>query len=127
MRSKKPSLKPAIPPSKPARSAGANQPNPKTERPAPAAGADKTAEYWAPRINQHLIRSVSSLIDVGHELSAAKARLPHGEWQRLFDTKLIHLRGGHPDPCRRGGLVSAARSRAAQESVSEASSGSVSF
>ncbi len=90
MRNKKSSLKPAIPPSKPARSAGANQPTPKAESPAPAPGAN-TAAHWAARINTHLLRSASSLIDAGHELNAAKARLEHGEWERLFETKLIHL------------------------------------
>jgi hypothetical protein len=71
MGNKKPSLKPAIPPTKVVRSAGANQPNPKTERRAPKPGANNTAEYWAPRINQHLFRSVSSLIEAGRELIAA--------------------------------------------------------
>jgi len=91
MRIKTPSLKPAVLPSKAVRSAGANQPNPKTERPAPKPGAHTTAEHWAARINTHLLRSASSLIDAGHELNAAKARLEHGEWQKLVETGLLYL------------------------------------
>jgi hypothetical protein len=46
-------------------------------------------EQWADRICTQLGKSVEAIIDVGRLLIAAKADLPHGEWGRLFDERLV--------------------------------------
>jgi len=43
-----------------------------------------TADYWAPRINAEWRKSVQGIVNVGRELSAAKAACEHGEFSRLF-------------------------------------------
>jgi hypothetical protein len=45
-------------------------------------------EHWAGEINERLCRVVRAVIEAGRLLLEAKARLRHGEWERLFQ--------GHP-------------------------------
>ena len=51
----------------------------------------KTAEHWAQIINGTLRRSATELIEAGKQLIAAKQALPHGEWQKMFDQRIIGL------------------------------------
>jgi hypothetical protein len=41
-------------------------------------------EHWAGAINDRLGRAVGAIIEAGRLLVEAKARLKHGEWERLF-------------------------------------------
>lgn len=47
------------------------------------------AEQWADQICTQLGKSVESIIEVGRLLVRAKKNLPHGEWGRMFDEKLV--------------------------------------
>src|SRR5438128_1849792 len=53
------------------------------------AATGETTQAFADRINQRMARAVEAIIAVGIELLAAKERLPHGEFGRLFKN--------HPD------------------------------
>jgi hypothetical protein len=47
------------------------------------------AEFWAERIRTSLSRSIESIIQAGRDLIEAKAKLEHGEWERMFDDELL--------------------------------------
>lgn len=47
------------------------------------------AERWADAICTQLGKTVESIIKVGQLLAKAKAGLPHGEWGRMFNNKLV--------------------------------------
>lgn len=47
------------------------------------------AEYWAERINAKCRACAGLLIQIGFDLIDAKERLHHGQWQRLFQKRLI--------------------------------------
>ena len=75
----------------PAKTAGSGVAQPNTDRPAPPASSDKTAEYWAARINVFLLKSIAALVMAGLDLIAAKAQLLHGEWQRLVESGILYV------------------------------------
>jgi hypothetical protein len=45
---------------------------------------EDSADYWVSQINEHLTEGVESLVKAGHDLEAAKSKLPHGEFQSMF-------------------------------------------
>jgi len=47
------------------------------------------AEKWAAQICNKLSKSVDSIVEVGRALVSAKKELAHGEWQRLFDERMV--------------------------------------
>jgi hypothetical protein len=49
------------------------------------------AGFWAGLINPVLNRSAELLIEAGKLLIAAKKALPPGEWERMFELKVVHL------------------------------------
>jgi hypothetical protein len=49
------------------------------------------AEHWAGQICTQLSKSAEAIIATGRLLVRAKADLPHGEWGRMFEEKLIPL------------------------------------
>jgi hypothetical protein len=52
---------------------------------------DATPEYWVPRINSRLIKTVEAIVGAGKELALAKSKLPHGQWGKLFETGQLHI------------------------------------
>ncbi len=52
-----------------------------------AVGADKI-EFWAPRIKGSLVDTVASIVEVGSLLLKAKAALPHGSYEKMFEAGL---------------------------------------
>lgn len=52
------------------------------------------AEQWASQICAQLSKSAEAIIATGRLLVKAKADLPHGEWGRMFEEKLIPLSQG---------------------------------
>lgn len=50
-----------------------------------------TAESWAEQVNWQAAKTVDAIVAVGRVLIAAKARLPHGEFLRMFTDGLIAM------------------------------------
>lgn len=54
-------------------------------KPLDAGGAEK----WAAQICSKLSKSVEAILEIGRVLINAKKQLAHGEWQRLFDERMV--------------------------------------
>jgi hypothetical protein len=52
---------------------------------------ERSAEHWAAMINGKLRSSVDDYVGAGKDLLAAKEKLDHGEWLRIFEENLVEL------------------------------------